>query len=171
MSKNVSFRVHNESSQSERRAVLKNEREVGTYHQIAAAEAGAVGGRFAAESKQRVVGSKPWVGYPALPMSSPWHDDPVPAEEPLGIDLSAAPIVGEVHEITASLAEPQSGGGINPISPPNGSPSGGENTNRRKRVLTLRRLRLRCLSHCRRSLRRGTYCQRRTRDRQNGGQH
>ena len=36
--------------------------------------------------------------------ASPWHDDPVPAEEALGVDLSAAPIVGEPHEIALSEA-------------------------------------------------------------------
>jgi hypothetical protein len=122
MSKNTSFRVHNDSPQSERRAVLKNDRAAGTYHQFAASESDAVGGRYGAVSKTRVIGSGP-ATYPALPASSPWASDPVPAEEPLGIDLSAAPIVGEVHEITASLAM-AGGGSALPSDPSVASPNG-----------------------------------------------
>jgi hypothetical protein len=125
MSKNTAFKVTNESSQAERRAVAANDRRVhkgGTYHQFAASEAGAVGGRFAAESKQRVVGSGP-VAYPQLPETSPWHNDPVPAEEPLGVDINMVEAVGTYAEIEKSLAESQSGEGINQASPPNGLPN------------------------------------------------
>jgi hypothetical protein len=119
MSKNTFFRVHNDSSQSERRAILRNEREVGTYHAFATGEAGAVGGRFAAREKSTVIGAGQ-VAYPALPANSPWYNDPVPPEEPLGVDLSAAPVVGEAHEVAASLADE----GIIPLaSPPNGPPN------------------------------------------------
>jgi len=96
---------HNDSPQSARRAVTENDwrvRKGGTYHEFAASEAGAIGGRFAAESKQRVVGSASFK-YPALPANSPWASDPVPAEEPLGVDLNAAPVVGEAHEVEQSL--------------------------------------------------------------------
>jgi hypothetical protein len=125
MSKNSSFRVHNESSQSERRAVLRNEREVGTYHAFATSEAGAVGGRYGVVSKTRVIGSGP-VEYPALPSSSPWASDPIPPEPSFGMAIDAMEPVGTHVEIEQSLqlAELQSGGGINPISPPNGPPSG-----------------------------------------------
>ncbi len=43
--------------------------------------------------------------YPFLPASSPWSVEQAHTtlEEPLGEDLSAAPIVGEVSEVNASL--------------------------------------------------------------------
>jgi hypothetical protein len=83
---------HNDASPAERLAAHQNDERVrkgGTYHEFA---------RFAAERKQRVVGSRPLVEYPAL----------LPAEEPLGVDLSVAPVVGEPHEIAASLGEAHS---------------------------------------------------------------
>jgi hypothetical protein len=123
MSKNTAFRVHNESSQSERRAILRNEREVGTYQQFASSEAGAIGGRFAAEAKTRVTGTTPVPQYPALSANSPWHHDPVPPEEPLGVDINAVEAVGTHAEIEKSLAESQSGEGITSKSPPNGLPN------------------------------------------------
>src|SRR5262249_22556732 len=110
-SKNTSFRVHNDASQSERRAVLKNDRAAGTYFAFAAAEADAIRGRFAAQSKARVVGSEPAVNYPALPADSPWCHDPVPDEMPIDVDVSAAPIVGEFHEVAASLGKANSDDG------------------------------------------------------------
>jgi len=122
MSKSVNFRVTNASPQSERRAVLK----AGTYHQFATSEADAVGGRYAAQSKARVVGSASFE-YPALPVSSPWANDPVPPEAPLGVDINAVEPVGTHAEIEHSLqlAEPQGlpGGG--------GVPRGGHSTPRR----------------------------------------
>jgi len=128
MSKNTSFRVHNDASQSERRSVIDNDRRAGgTYHEIAAAEATAIGGRWAVEARTRVTGAMPVPQYPALPATSPWRDDPVPAEPSLGEDLSAAPVVGEYHEIAASLAASQGGGGIDhPTLLPGDSPGGGE---------------------------------------------
>jgi hypothetical protein len=122
MSKNTAFRVHNESSQSERRAILRNEREVGTYHAFATSEAGTVGGRFAAREKSAVIGADQ-VAYPTLPPISPWASDPVPAEEPLGVDINAVEAVGTYAEIEKSLAESKGGEGINPSLPPNGLPN------------------------------------------------
>jgi hypothetical protein len=100
------YSFNNDASPADRLAVHRNDERVhrgGTYHEIAIAEADAVGGRFAAASKQRVVGSGPFE-YPQLPASSPWHRDPVPDEPPIGIDISAAPIVGEPHEVALSEA-------------------------------------------------------------------
>jgi hypothetical protein len=95
-------------------------RKGGTYHDFATSDASAVGGRFSAEGRQRVVGSASFE-YPALPANSPWHDDLVPNEGPTDIDVSVAPVVGEFHEVAASLA----GEGIkDSSSPPGDLPSG-----------------------------------------------
>jgi hypothetical protein len=107
MSKNTYFRVSNDSPQSERRNVIKNDqrvREGGTYHQITAAEAGMVGGRFAVEAKQRVTGPTP-VRYPTLPPSSPWASDPVPREPSLGFSVDALEPLGTAAEIEQSLQD------------------------------------------------------------------
>jgi hypothetical protein len=111
MSKNIAFRVHNESSQSERRAILRNEREVGTYHAFATSEAGAIGGRFAAEAKTRVTGVAPVPQYPAQPANSPWADEPVGLEQPLGYSVEETPAVGEAFELERSLSLAESRGG------------------------------------------------------------
>jgi hypothetical protein len=100
MSKNTSFKVHNDASQSERRTVLRNER--ATYHQIAVAEANAVGGRFARQTSGTVIGDTS-VAYPTLPPNSPWHCDPVPPEQPLGADINFLEPTGTAAEIEASL--------------------------------------------------------------------
>ena len=47
-----------------------------TLHSRAVAEQSMVGGRFAAVTKTKVIGSGP-VEYPQLPANSPWHHDPV----------------------------------------------------------------------------------------------
>jgi hypothetical protein len=56
------------------------------------------GGRFGVQP--RVTG----VAYPTLPASSPWAADPVPAEAPLGEDISAVEPTGTPVEIQASIA-------------------------------------------------------------------
>ena len=65
--------LYHNPSQAERRAVVENDQRVGVaYSQIAASEAGTIGGRFAAEVKTRVTGATPSPAYPTLPSSSPW---------------------------------------------------------------------------------------------------
>jgi hypothetical protein len=86
-----------------------------TLHGRALAEEGMIGGRYAAEAKQHVIGSGQ-VAYPALPASSPWASDLVPAEPPLGYSVEEQAPVGEVFEIEKSLAKSDVGEGIN--SPP-----------------------------------------------------
>ena len=98
MSKNFSFRVTNDLSQAEKRQVLRD-----TMHGRAIAEQDTVGGRYAAEARTRVTGATPAPQYPALPASSPWASDPVPAEEPLGIDINAVEPVGTHTEVEQSL--------------------------------------------------------------------
>ena len=117
--------VHSELSESEKRAALANDRRVhkgGSYHDFATSDASAVAGRYATEGRQRVVGSASF-RYPELPETSPWHNDPVPAEEPLGVDINAVEAVGTHAEIEKSLAESKGGEGINPSLPPNGLPN------------------------------------------------
>ena len=84
----------NDSSQAERKAFVKD-----TFHSRTHDESG---GRWQKQTPTNVIGSSP-VSYPKLPASSPWSCDPVPPEEPLGIDVSESPIVGEHHEVEASL--------------------------------------------------------------------
>jgi hypothetical protein len=91
---------HNEASQDERRQVLKD-----TLYGRTVAEQGTIGGRFAAESKMRVAPFE----YPRQPANSPWHNNPLPAEEPLGVDINAVEAVGTAAEIEQSLREARDG--------------------------------------------------------------
>jgi hypothetical protein len=72
-----------------------------TFHDIAAGEAGTVGGRFAAVSKTQLTGTVP--EYPRLPTNSPWATEPVGQELPLGFDVNAVEPVGTPAEIEQSL--------------------------------------------------------------------
>jgi hypothetical protein len=85
----------NDSSQAERKAFVKD-----SYHNRYQDEAG---GRWQKQTPTQVSGKDPATLYPKLPTTSPWSGDPVPPEEPLGIDVSEAPITGEPHEVAASL--------------------------------------------------------------------
>lgn len=71
-----------------------------TYHSRTHNE---TGGRFAAAGvdKTNITGSKPTVDALASPN---WAHDPTGIEPPLGFSIDEAPIVGEWHEIQASLA-------------------------------------------------------------------
>jgi hypothetical protein len=69
--------------QEEKRRVLENDRKA-TFFQFAQSAATEIGGRFATQAKQTVVGTTP-SPYPQLPSSSPWAGpDPVPDEPPTG---------------------------------------------------------------------------------------
>ena len=61
------------------------------------------GGRFQKVAPNNVIGSSS-ISYPRIP-SGPWSADyaQVPPEEPLGIDVTETPIVGESFEVEASL--------------------------------------------------------------------
>jgi hypothetical protein len=73
-----------------------------TYRDFAAAEFSGHGGRFSAQSKSQVIGTEP-VSYPRLPEASPWHDNVVPPEEPLGVDINAVEPTGTFAEIQKSI--------------------------------------------------------------------
>jgi hypothetical protein len=114
MSKNTFFRVYNDLSQAERRRILKD-----TLHGRAVAEQDTIGGRYAAESKQRVVGSASFK-YPQLPEGS-WGNQgvAVPSEPPLGFSVDAVEPLGTAAEIEQSLREVRDGTGTptEPSSP------------------------------------------------------
>lgn len=97
----INDRLKNDSSQAERRAVLKNERETSTFFAQAQIGLSLEGGRFAQEV--HFSGSAPSVEYPRLPASSPWASDPVPPEEPTGVAVDALEPCGTAAEIAASL--------------------------------------------------------------------
>jgi hypothetical protein len=89
-----------------------------TYAAFAQAEADQPRGRFSAIDKNEVIGSAPVPQYPPLPQNSPWSNDPVPSEEPLGYSVHEHPVVGEAFEILdvqrdgtdqSSAVEPPSG--------------------------------------------------------------
>jgi hypothetical protein len=77
----------------------------GTYYEFAASEAGAVGGRYGAISKTQVTGAASVPQYPSQPPGSPWRDEPCGLEPPFPIDIGPAAVVGEPHEVAASLGE------------------------------------------------------------------
>jgi len=96
---------HNESSQSERRDVLRNERtQHSTYFEQAAATVGAeLGGRFAAlaRGQQTVVGTAP-SPYPRQ-HGTPWSEPDPNQEPPLGVDINAMEPVGGPPEVAPAL--------------------------------------------------------------------
>jgi hypothetical protein len=97
--------VRTDITMKEKEAVLRNDQRVAsTFQSRAQAEADDVRGRWAQEHKATVIGtSDATAQYPKLP-SGPWADPvQIPPEEPLGYDISEAPIVGEPHEIAASI--------------------------------------------------------------------
>ena len=85
---------NNNSSQKEREQFVKD-----TFHSRTHDESG---GRWQKQVPTQVNGTNPATLYPKLPSNSPWSGDPVPPEEPLGIDVTESPIVGEPHEVWAS---------------------------------------------------------------------
>jgi hypothetical protein len=72
-------------------------------------------GRFKKETATRVTGVPT---YPSMPASSPWSNDPVPPEEPLGFSVDELPpnLGGQSNSPSSSTAPPsqveQGEGGI-----------------------------------------------------------
>jgi hypothetical protein len=114
---------NNDSSPAERRRLVRQSG--GSYRDIALGEAGTVGGRWAMESKTKVVGSSP-IAYPRQPETSPWGSDLVGPEPSLGYSIEEHPAVGEPHEIEKSLRETSGGEGVIQTAPSNGSPKSGD---------------------------------------------
>jgi hypothetical protein len=118
--------VHNELSQEERRAALRNDRrvrEATTFNRFAIGEADIVGGRYSAISKNIVTEGPP--AYPALPPGSPFASDPVGPEAPLGFPIDEHESVGTAQEIEASLGDPLGGNDQHAVERPGdgGAPS------------------------------------------------
>ena len=83
----------NDSSQSERKAILKNDRQAQTYFERAQVEVGSeLGGRYRHLAPASVAGVPQ---YPQQPPNSPFRQDPTGAEPPLGIDVNAMTGVGQ----------------------------------------------------------------------------
>jgi hypothetical protein len=90
---------------------LKNDRRNQTLHGRASSDLDLENtGRFA---KPHAVIGVDAPDYPQLPTSSPWHDDPVGPEEPLGYDINEVAVVGEKFEVEA-LGDPTKPEEINP---------------------------------------------------------
>ena len=87
---------NNNASQKERREFVKD-----TYHNRYQDE---TGGRFAKNVPTNVSGKDPSTLYPRIP-TGPWSANyaQVPPEAPYPEDISTPPIVGEHHEVEASL--------------------------------------------------------------------
>jgi hypothetical protein len=113
----------NQTPQAVRRATLLNDQRASTY--VDHVHDDTSGGRFAKVTPSTVTGTGPVPLYPTLPANSPWHHDPVPAEEPLSFD-NAAPIVGEVFEVQRSLAEACDGTDLPPSLSEPALPGGAE---------------------------------------------
>jgi hypothetical protein len=98
------FPYQNESSQSERKRALENDRRVHSSY-LSHAQASIDedrGGRYAATGQPAtVVGASP-IRYPQQPSNSPWARDSVPDEPALGYDVNQIEPVGELHERAGS---------------------------------------------------------------------
>ena len=71
-------------TKEEKLQVFNNDRSVYLHHAQAAAND--AGGRFKKELEARVTGVPE---YPRQPSHSPWANDPVPDEPPLGFEIDA----------------------------------------------------------------------------------
>jgi hypothetical protein len=93
----------NDSSQDERKAVLKNDRQAQTYFERAQETIGEeMGGRFAHLAKASVT---PVPQVPRQPPNSPFAGDVVPPEPPLGYSVNDMIPTGNPSEIAASIKE------------------------------------------------------------------
>jgi hypothetical protein len=91
---------HNEATQSEKRAILKND----SYFARQQSQPDDAGGRYAKIRPSNVTGSAPSQQIPKQPENSPWASDPLGPEPPLGFSVDEMNPVGELHEIEKSLA-------------------------------------------------------------------
>jgi hypothetical protein len=87
----------------DRKEYLENEKRLRaqgtTFARFAQSEAGEARGRFAAHEQSQVVGATPIPKYEGAPN---WAYDPVPQENPIGVDINALEPVGESFEIARS---------------------------------------------------------------------
>ncbi len=105
--------INNDATMKEKRDVLRNDRRVRDQGSTSSSGTSAlegstflshthndIAGRFAAISSPHVVGTEAIPKYPAAFL----QHDPVPDENPLGVDVNALEPVGEPHELKASIA-------------------------------------------------------------------
>jgi hypothetical protein len=100
--------IHNpadEISQREKRRILAEDRQVrSTYFQHAQSDPDLeLGGRFKQLIPTSVTGSGP-SPIPQQPEGSPWANDPIGLEPPLGFSVEDHEAVGELHEREGSAA-------------------------------------------------------------------
>ena len=111
-----------QEEQEERKQVIANERrlrnQATTFSQFGESDAATSLGRFSAVSNATVIGSTPTpaAAYPAAFL----QHDPVPDENPLGVDINDMPPCGEPHEVRASKrsVEPSSTTDLAPSAVP-----------------------------------------------------
>jgi hypothetical protein len=114
---------HNNSPQSVRRAIAKNDRRVhanrSTYGDHTHDDSG---GRYLKQTPSTVIGSEP-IAYPRLPENS-WANQGavVPPEPPLGVAIDQMEPTGEFYEVQASLRA----AGMNNTEPSTDSPTSGD---------------------------------------------
>jgi hypothetical protein len=108
---------NNDTDQQTRRQILRD-----PYLGRAQAEADMIGGRFKKQTEARVTGVPQ---YPRQPTSSPWASDPVPPEEPLGIDIEFVGELGGASPAQAStpcavetIGSPERGGSPTALTDP-----------------------------------------------------
>lgn len=93
----------------ERKSILENDQRLRnqgtTFHQFGTSEAETPKGRFTAHDTAQVVGATPVPSYIGAPN---WAHDPVPQENPTGIDINAIEPTGEKFEVERSLSVPTS---------------------------------------------------------------
>ena len=94
----------NDSSQEERKAMLKNDRQARTYFERAQETVGEeMGGRFKHLGSGTVVGASP-SPIPRQPPNSPFAGDPCGQEPPLGYSVDEMVPTGTPSEVAASIA-------------------------------------------------------------------
>ena len=92
----------NDSSQDERKTMLKNDRQARTYFERAQESIGdELGGRYRPLTKPSVEAVP---SVPRQPPNSPWHSDPTGPEPSLGYSFNDMAPVGTPSEIAASIA-------------------------------------------------------------------
>jgi len=82
---------------------MTNDRKGSTYFEFAKhTDEDIYGGRFAGVKTTVVTGSTPGSAFPQMPEGTPWSNDPVGPEPPLGVAIDQQDATGEHHEIAAS---------------------------------------------------------------------
>jgi len=89
----------NTATMKEKAQIAQNDR-WNTNYGRAMAEMEQIAGRFAARQKAQVIGQN----APTYPQAADWTHDHTGDEPSFGVDVGAAPVVGEKFEVDASIA-------------------------------------------------------------------